>query len=146
MPGQPLSADTIANIRELRYVDGLTRPQIRELTGIDLRTCAKYAPGRYVGKVPNDLVRQVFVDSGRAASAVAADIGWHSSGVRSNGHPRRGGDASRLLRTLGLRIEVSRRGARTFRRMIDAEVAQNIAEACGVAGWAVIPDEAEAAA
>jgi hypothetical protein len=146
MPGQPLHADTIANIRELRYVDGLTREQIRERTGINVRTSRKYAPGAFVGKVPNDAVREVFLASGLPAASVAQDIGWLSPQRQRNGAVRMRGDSSRLLRALGLRLENHRWGKKGYRRMLDAEHASMIAEACGVAGWSVLGDEDSVAA
>lgn len=140
MPGQPLHADTIANIRELRYVDGLTREQIRERTGVGRHVSRKYAPGSYPGKVSNELVREAFLASGRTATSVAQEIGWLSPCKQRNGTFNEGGDGSRLLRALGLRMEWGS-GKKRYRRMLDAEIAETIAEACGVAGWSVLPDE-----
>lgn len=140
-----LAPDLIEKVRELRYEDGLTREQIQQATGVHPTTCTYYAPGRFVGKVPNDLVRQAFLDSGRTAASVATEIGWTSPNHKRGGKVREGGDSSRLLRTLGLRPGKSGTGVST-RRYIDAETAMTIAEACGVAGWSVLPDEGEQAA
>ena len=126
------SPETIERVRELRYQDGLSRPQIAELAGVSVWACRKYAPGAFVGKVENAPVRKVFLASGLSASGVATALGWFS--------PKRP-DSSRVLRTLGLRPEKHSAGRKAFRQMIDAEVAMNIAEACGVAGWSVLPED-----
>lgn len=140
LPGSCLAEDTVASIRSLRYEDGLTHDQIRELTGVCRESIRKYAPGRFVGKVSNSLARELFVASGRSACSVALDMGWVSPG--RGGRIR--GDGSRLLRTLGLQPERHRTG-RGLRRMIDAEVAGMVAEACGCEAWEAIPDEEVAA-
>jgi transcriptional regulator with XRE-family HTH domain len=138
--------ETIERVRSLRYEDGLTRPQIAELTGVGVSACRLYAPGAYIGKVSNAPVRQAFLDSGMTAAAVAQDIGWLSPQRQRNGVVRMRGDSSRLLRALGLRLENHRWGKKGYRQMLDAEHASMIAEACGVAGWSVLGDEDSVAA
>jgi hypothetical protein len=130
--GYALTSDTIENIRTLRYEHGLTRPEIRDRVGVSIESIRKYAPGQFVGKVENAPVRKVFLASGLSASEVATALGWFS--------PKRP-DSSRVLRTLGLRLEQHSAGRKAYRQMIDAEVAMNIAEACGVAGWSVLPED-----
>lgn len=144
MTGFHLAADTVERIRVLRYEDGMSSPEVGRLLGVNEKTVRRIAPGM-PGKVPNAPAREVFLASGLPARRVALELGWLSPQHYRNGEAKLDGDSSRLLRTLGLRPEWGRY-RKNHRQMIDAEVAMNIAEACGVAGWSVLPDEDSVAA
>ena len=137
--GAPLPAPVVEQIRKLRYEECMTSTQVSAILGVNASTVLNHAPGVF-GKVPNAPVRKVFEESGRSAASVAQEIGWTSVRCGVRGQGIRGGDSSRLLRTLGLRLEQHGR-QKGYRQMIDAEVAMNIAEACGVAGWSVLPED-----
>lgn len=106
-------------MRRLRYGDGLAQERVGELVGCSHTTVRRHAPGR-PGKVSNEAVRRIFREEqarrGLTAIAVARELGWGSS---------------RVYRTLGLRQDVDGRGHRSFRKMIDAENAEQLAEAMG---------------
>lgn len=122
-------------IRELRYMDGLSAPQVRRITGRCTATIHSIAPGK-PGKVPNERLREAFLASPLSVGEVALSIGWVTQR-----HGRMSGDTSRLRRTLGLLPE-SKRGrnglpCRYMRSNVDAEIVGLIAEAIGVAPWEV---------
>lgn len=129
-----LTGGQVKRIRELR-ADGFSGRRVAELVGVCVTTVYKIAPGR-VGKVPVAPTREAFLRSGLPASEVARRLGWHS------GHAT---DASRVLRTLGLRDTANGSGVRTRRTVADAEVVGQIAEAIGLMPWEVMPDEDAAA-
>jgi hypothetical protein len=138
MSGFRVPPRTVKRIRELRYLDGLSCPAVSRIVGVGVGTVNNIAPGK-PGKVPNHLVREAFLSSNMTATQVAWSLGWMSG--------REKADGSRVKRALGLSPDVSgSTGRKSFRRMIDAEQAELIAEACGVAGWSVLPDEQELAA
>lgn len=124
-----------AAIRELRYMDGLSMPEVARITGRDLSTIRHWAPG-YPGKIDNARLREAFLASGLGASEVARHVGWV---LRRGG--RLDADTSRLRRSLGLCRESSRGSSGkhywTIRTRIDAETAGLIADAIGVAPWSV---------
>lgn len=134
-----LSATEVARARELRYLDGLTVSQTAVLTGRNIDCVRRYAPGR-PGKVDNALLREAFVASRKKAADVARTVGWLCS--KDDGRWVYG-DGSRVKRTLGILPTVAGHGGSQFRRMIDAEVAEILAEAIGVAPWEVMPIEAQ---
>lgn len=141
MSPRPLSPQTIASIRELRYTDGLTIMQTAQLVGCGHISVKRYAPGR-PGKVPNDKLRATFEQSGVSAHEIALRLGWTCAPGRSpTKRVTPGGDGSRVKRTLGLLPDVNGGGRRSTRTMIDAETAGLIAEALGLAAWEVMPDE-----
>ena len=144
MNGSPTDPVLVQQIRDLRYIDGLTCPEVALSLGVNVHTVRHLAPGR-PGKVPNDLTRAIFQSSGLTACSVARKMGWMCRDGR--GHMK--GDGSRLRRTLGLIVESGGshpNRTRSFRRLIDAEVAGLIAEACGHHSWEAIPDESAVAA
>jgi hypothetical protein len=121
----------VSLIRELRYGDGLSTPVVAQAVGCCLRTVTEHAPG-YIGKVPNEPLRQAFLASRVTAVEVARDLGWRAG-------PR--ADSSRVKRTLGLLDEISRHGGKRYRRrLIDWETASLIADAIDVPRWEVVPD------
>lgn len=121
-----------ANIRELRYMDGLSMTAVAKITGRDKSTVQRYAPG-WPGKIDNTKLRDAFLKSGLEAAEVAARVGWTIRGVN--------GDTSRLRRSLGLIRESTRSSTGKHhwcvRTRIDAENAALIADAIGVAPWSV---------
>lgn len=134
-----LTTTEVARVRELRYLDGLTISQTAALTGLGTDCVRRYAPGR-PGKVDNELLREAFVASCKQAADVARTVGWLCS--KDDGRWVYG-DGSRVKRTLGILPTVAGHGGSQFRRMIDAEVAEVLAEAIGVAPWEVMPTEAQ---
>lgn len=122
-----LTTRDIAEIRELRYRDGLTQEETAKQVGRDKVTVWRYAPGR-PGKIPNAPLREAFLASGLSASEVARRVGWSKDGWV---------DASRVRRTLGLTDDRGVKGYRSRRAMIAAETAANLAEAIGVMPWEV---------
>lgn len=83
-------------------------------------------------RVPTERVRNLFLASGATTGDVAKRLGWWV--YRSDGS--QDPDYSRLKRTLGLQDELTR-GKRYRRQTIDIEIAEQIAEACGHAGWEI---------
>lgn len=133
-----LSDTTRNQIRTLR-ADGYTGRQVAEVIGCSSTTVLTLAPG-WPGKVPNDRLREAFLESGLTAATVARRVGWmsNSRGTRA--------DSSRVNRTLGLADDTNGRGAKSRRKMIDWETGSLIAEAIGVAPWSVLDDDLEDAA
>lgn len=132
--GRFLTADEIARIRELRYAHGLTIAETVAYVGRSPMTVQRVAPGR-PGKVDNAALREAFLRSGRSAADVARAAGWtFESGGRIKP------DSSRVRRTLGLIDDVSAGGWRSRRKLIDAETAEILADAVGVAPWTVIDE------
>ena len=125
---QRLTAREIARIKELRYMDGMTQEEIARQVGCALTTVRRHAPGR-PGKIDNAKLRLAFLMSGCSAPFVARELDWKAGKDKWDG--------SRVRRTLGLIEDVNGRGKRSRRVMIDAEHAQLIAEAIGVAPWSV---------
>jgi hypothetical protein len=119
-------------IRELRYLDGLSCGQVFALTGRNETTVRKIAPG-WPGKIDNTRLREAFLASGLTAGEVARRVGWYCS------HGSRGvrRDHSRVKRTLGVTRSSNGHGRSNLRRLIDAETAALLAEAIGVAPWEV---------
>jgi hypothetical protein len=134
-----LSPQTVKRIRELRYMDGLTAPATAALVGCSRCAVYRHAPG-LPGRVPNGPAREVFLASGKSAASVAAEVGWMSKQACRNGTFKIAGDGSRLRRSLGITPDINK-GTLTKRRLLDAEIAGLIAEACGQPAWSVMPDE-----
>ena len=132
-----LTPEVVEQIRELRYMDGLPCHLVVASLGVCDLTVRKYAPG-YPGKVSNVKVRALFEQSPLSEVEVARRMGWR----KKSGPPRRveAGDGVRVLRALGL-YEDRSRGYRSFRSMIDAEVAGDLAEAMGYGRWEALPDD-----
>lgn len=128
-----MSPDLIAQIRELRYVDGLSCVTVANMFGLNRHTVNGVAPGK-PGKIDNTRLRAAFLEflaAGGKSGPVAYDIGWRD---------RTHGDSTRLRRALGLTDGFTIKRGRSFRyrqRNIDAETAARIAEVIGVAPWAV---------
>jgi hypothetical protein len=133
-----LSPETLAEIRELRYLDGLSCRVVGERFGLGERMVNRLAPG-WPGKVPNDRVRALFERSPMSAGDVARAVGWHSTG----GKGTTGCSGQRVLRTLGLADEWSH-GRVIRRRLVDAETAMLLAEAMGFGRWEALPDDRHA--
>lgn len=132
--GRFLTADEIARIRDLRYAHGLTIAETVAYVGRSPLTVQRVAPGR-PGKVDNAALREAFLRSGRSAADVARAAGWtFESGGRINA------DTSRVRRALGLIDDVTAGGRRSRRTLIDAETAEILADAIGVAPWTVIEE------
>jgi hypothetical protein len=138
---QPLTAAEVRQIRELRYMDGLTQMEVAQHVGCYITTVRKYAPG-YPGKIDNTLLREAFLRSGLTGTEVARRIGWT---CQMSKRSRDGAklwrwdapDGARVRKALGLVDDVNGRGWRSRRTMIDAEAAALMAEAIGVAPWSV---------
>ena len=127
------SDETIEEIRELRYLDGLTAKRVAEMLGVGKWTVLHYAPGR-PGKVAVAPLREAFLTSAVTAGDVARHMGWFDS--------KGSVDTSRVRRTLGLQDDVSGSDGRISRRtLVDAETVMLIAEAIGVSPWSVLPEE-----
>jgi hypothetical protein len=138
-----LSDTQIAEVRDLRYGDGLSCREVAARYGVSITTIQTVAPGR-PGKVPVAPVRAIFEASGRTAASVAAEIGWVSPQAQRNGPKRLLGDSSRLRRRLGITPEAWGHGTERktgYATLMDAEAASLIAEACGQPAWTVMPDE-----
>lgn len=135
MPFQAVAPDVVERIRELRYMDGLSRAATGRLVGVGSTAVGRYAPGR-PGKVPNGKARALFERSALSAVDVARSMGW----LHRNGQGKIGADGLRVMRTLGLADDVSR-GYRCRRQWIDAETAGDLAEAMGHARWEALPDD-----
>jgi hypothetical protein len=121
------STDT-ARIRELRYMDGLSCPQVAILMGCHEETVRRIAPG-YPGKIDNTRLREAFLASGCTAHEVALQLGWYAG---------KKPDGTTVKRTLGLVETIGgHRRYRQYRCLIDAETAALIADAIGVAPWSV---------
>lgn len=130
----------VARIKRMR-ADGHTAEATARAVGCDPRTVRAHAPG-YLGKVPNDRLREAFLASGRSAADVARSLGWDSG---------KGADTSRVRRTLGINRSTSTpsRGQGRYhsrRRLIDWETGALIAEAIGIMPWEVLDDDREAVA
>lgn len=134
----PTPPGAVAQIRELRYMDGLSCPVVAQLLGMNRSTVNRLAPGK-PGKVLNDRVRALFEASPMSSVDVARALGWE----RRGGFGVMAADGALVMRTLGLKSEVSR-GYSTRRRWIDAETAGDLAEAMGHARWEALPDDRHA--
>lgn len=132
--GVALTAMQVARIRKLRYEDGLTAAAVARLVGCSESAIRRRAPG-WPGKVPVAPVREIFLASGLTAAEVARRLDWFDRGL---------GDSNRVKRSLGIN-EDSSRGKRFRRKLIDAETAGLIAEACGHSRWEIEPGQAAAA-
>lgn len=135
----------IKRIRELRYGDGLSCREVAEVVGCSESTVNSHAPGQ-PGKVPNDRLRAAFDRSGITAAEVARRMGWTHTSTWKRANGMKGqtfdvGDSARVKRTLGIMSDISGRGIRSTRTMIDAETAGMMAEVLGLASWEVMPDD-----
>ena len=97
-------------------------------------------------KIPNDKIRAIFEASPMSAADVARGMGWECSNnigrSRMRGTPgTKIADSSRVKRTLGLVPDVSGRGHRTIRELIDPNTAGRLAEAMGHGQWEAMPDD-----
>jgi hypothetical protein len=128
-----LSELQVARIKRMR-ADGHTAKETAEALGCSSWTVLRVAPG-HPGKVPNDRLRDAFLASDRTAADVARSLGWLDKRGKA--------ESSRVLRTLGLKDDVSGRGTRSRRRLIDWETGSLIAEAIGVGPWEVFDDDLE---
>lgn len=124
-----LADDLLDRIRSLRYDDGYSIPVTARMLGVSEGTVKRCAPGR-PGKVDNRALREAFLASGLDAVVVARRLEWTRGDSLA-------ADGSRVRRALGLKWEVSR-GSRTYRRWLDAETAEKVAHAIGVAPWEVM--------
>lgn len=138
MRNWPLTADEIAQVCELRYIDGLTIPKTAEQLGLCEWTVRKYAPGR-PGKVPVAPLRKAFLASPMTAGDVARELGWWNRAINRP-------DSSRVRHTLGLIVDNNGAGRRSYRTVTDAETVRLIAEAIGISPWSVLPDDEDVAA
>lgn len=118
----------IARIRELRYGDGLTLPATARIIGCCTTTVQRHAPGR-PGKIPVALLREAFEASHRTAADVARSLGWFGTHGSA--------DSSRVLRMMGINVDVHGAGHHCFRLTADAEVVARAAEALGLSAWEV---------
>lgn len=126
----PVTHRERAQIRTLRYEDGLTAEQVGQIMGRHEWTIRRHAPGR-PGKVPVAPLREAFLASSVTAADVARSLEWWCSGRV---------DTSRVKRTLGIYPDKVR--GRVFHRTVtDAETVMRIAEAIGISPWSVLPDE-----
>jgi len=122
----------VEEIRELRYLDGLSARRVADMFDMSPWTVLRYAPGR-PGKVPVAPLREAFLSSPATTGDIARAMGWWD---------RKGSaDTSRVKRTLGLQDDIAGDGRRSRRTMADAETVMLIAEAIGVSPWAVLPEE-----
>lgn len=133
-----LTMPQVKQIRELRYMDGLTCEATAQIIGCTADTVGRYAPGK-PGKVPVAPLREAFLASGMTAADVARGMGWvHGS--------RRKADSAGVQKTLGLRDTIKGGGSRSRRVLVDAETVALMAEVIGLAPWQVLPDDNEMAA
>lgn len=80
-------------------------------------------------RVPNALLREAFLRSGRTPRDLAKDLDW------PNG---RSYDASRVKRTLGLAEDISgSNGRHSTRRTVNVQLAVRMAEALGLDPWEI---------
>lgn len=143
-PAHPLTAWELAQLKELRNMDGMSSTRVAEIIGCSAGYVRTLAPGR-PGKIDNTLIREAFVRSGASATWVAQEIGWVAlHGKWNRNRTKRWtwycGDGSRVRRTLGLIDDVSYKTGRAYRArrtLVDAEHVAMIADAIGVAPWAV---------
>jgi hypothetical protein len=130
-----LSEAQVALLRELRLRDGLTQREVALRVGCCRATVSRLAPGR-PDKAPVGPLREAFLVSGVPAAVVARRLGWAMMRRRSLDY-----DSARVKRTLGLLDDVSGRGSRSRRVVVDIELISRIAEAIGVMPWEVLPEE-----
>lgn len=129
--GRHLTPREVALIHEMR-ADGYTAQQVAATIGCHHNTVLHHAPGR-VGKVPVAPLREAFLHSPMTAADVARALGWWDG---------KGADSGRVKRTLGLCDDIGGHGSPARpRTLVDAENVQRIAEAIGIAPWAVMPDD-----
>jgi hypothetical protein len=135
--GRCLTTHEVALIRKLR-ADGYFCREVADVVGCSIHTVNHYAPG-HIGKVPVAPLREAFLASPMTAADVARELGWWAG---------RAADCSRVRRTLGLAPDISGSNGRkriSWRRLVDAETVQLIAEAIGVSPWSVLPDDEDEA-
>lgn len=106
---------------------GVPPKEIAEAIGVSYSHVMRTLPGR-MSKGDNAAAREAFEASGRSASSVAKALGWMSGSSHR-------GDASRVLRTLGLKPERNGAGRESIRRLVDVEILERIADALGVDRW-----------
>lgn len=111
-----------ALVRELR-ADGLSQEEIARIAGVTLSSIRRMCPGS-VGKVPVAPLREAFEASPYSTTHVARSVGWW----RKNGTVP---DTARVRRMLFHQVTA------------DAEIVGLMAEAIGIAPWAVLPDDGD---
>lgn len=125
-------------MRELRYVDGLSAREVAKILGRSERTVLNHAPGK-PGKIPVAPVREAFLRSGISAADLARKLGW-TYPVRRMGPAYMAADTGRVRRALGINEGTTTMNGRRYRctaQTIDAEIAERIADALGIARWEV---------
>jgi hypothetical protein len=109
-------------IFHLRYVEGMSAPEVAALTGRNKDTIRHIAPGR-PRNVDNEPLRAAVERSTVPISEIARCLGWVSNGQA---------DTTRVRRALGQKPSRNGAGRRSLTRTMRVDLAATIAESIGL--------------